>query len=100
MSGKSMLWPGADGSIMFRKEMDAAINVSERSTQTVSTVMVAPDAGLLKRVLLARMALWEEKRKGRVPESENGVVHGGGFLGDDSTSRISTGRGDVSVNSR
>ena len=80
LSGKSMLWPGADGSIMFRKEMDAAINVSEGSTQTVSTVMVAPDAGLLKRVLLARMALWEEKRKGSVPGSEKGTWGAGGWL--------------------
>ena len=68
-----MLWPGADGSIMFRKEMDVALNVSEGSTQTISTVMVAPDAGLLKRVLQARMAWWEEKRKGGVPENEKGT---------------------------
>ena len=74
LSGKSILWPAEDGSIVFRKvvETPPGITESEGGVRTVTTVMVDSDASSLRRVFLARMALRKEKREGDVSGSRKG----------------------------
>lgn len=65
------------------------------------TVMMTPDAGCLKSVFLARMALRKEKREGGVSGSREGRWEvGRGFRGDDNIFRKLRVRGGVWVRLR
>ena len=65
-TGKSMIWPAGNGSIIFGKvsRMPSVIAPSEERGRVHSTVLLASNAGKRNRVLRAREALKKEMMEG------------------------------------